>query len=204
MSCNDECSHDTDNLGSCGDETRTHKGERPRTVDSPLGHLDPSRITHMVVDQVGLGGAGVTSDSDGFVVPGPPHQQWLRSSPIASPTIIQSPSRVMDGCGQMQSRIGTPTNVHMQQGSVSSPSICGGQMTPQQMVHQQQGLIQSHPTGTGLFDQSGIYTAQQQQLQSGFSQSVPESPGAMHIQQQIVMSENPGVQDDVSPGMTMW
>lgn len=43
-------------------------------MDSPLGHLDPSRITHMVVDQVGLGGPGVHPDNDGFVVPGPPYQ----------------------------------------------------------------------------------------------------------------------------------
>ncbi|KAK6024157.1 hypothetical protein OSTOST_10038 [Ostertagia ostertagi] len=48
--------------------------ERNRAVDSPLGHLDPSRITHMVVDQVGLGGPAVHPDNDGFVVPGPPYQ----------------------------------------------------------------------------------------------------------------------------------
>ncbi|KAK6022515.1 hypothetical protein OSTOST_11787, partial [Ostertagia ostertagi] len=67
--------------------------ERNRAVDSPLGHLDPSRITHMVVDQVGLGGPAVHPDNEGFVIPGPPYQHWSRSSPVASPSVMSSPSK---------------------------------------------------------------------------------------------------------------
>uniref|UniRef100_A0A1I7XD39 PC4 domain-containing protein n=1 Tax=Heterorhabditis bacteriophora TaxID=37862 RepID=A0A1I7XD39_HETBA len=59
-------------MHSGGDGMRTVKQELTPSVDSPLGHLDPSKITNMVVDQVGLGG-GPGSSHDGFVVPGPPH-----------------------------------------------------------------------------------------------------------------------------------
>ncbi|KAJ1352279.1 hypothetical protein KIN20_008577 [Parelaphostrongylus tenuis] len=205
-----------------------------RVVDSPLGHLDPSRITHMVVDQVGLGGPVVHPDSDGFVVPGHPHQQWLRSSPTSSPSMNQSPSKVMDGCGgQMQSRNDTPTSSMMQMlqqhdgtmrvilmlivrrqislsycdggvasRSMESPSMCGGPMTPQQMVQQQQGVIHGQPTATGRYNEGGRFTPQQQQqMQQGYTQGISESPGAMHIQQQQIMSGSAGGQGDVSPEM---
>ncbi|KHJ84383.1 hypothetical protein OESDEN_15905, partial [Oesophagostomum dentatum] len=81
--------------GGSGNRVKNADGEEEqgRTVDSPLGQLDPSRITHMVVDQVGFGGSTVQSSDGRFVVPGPPHQQWIRSSPAASPSIVASPSK---------------------------------------------------------------------------------------------------------------
>ncbi|RCN44344.1 transcriptional Coactivator p15, partial [Ancylostoma caninum] len=90
MSSNDGGSRDCENTG---DEVGGFQMEQGRAVDSPLGQLDPSRITHMVVDQVGFGGPGVQPDNDRFVVPGPPHQQWIRSSPAASPSVMASPSK---------------------------------------------------------------------------------------------------------------
>ncbi|KAK6047673.1 hypothetical protein COOONC_14821 [Cooperia oncophora] len=75
MSSNDGRNRSFEHVMECDDDIRK-QAERNRSVDSPLGHLDPSRITHMVVDQVGLGGPAVHPDSDGFVVPGPPYQSW--------------------------------------------------------------------------------------------------------------------------------
>ncbi|KAK5969002.1 hypothetical protein GCK32_013372, partial [Trichostrongylus colubriformis] len=171
--------------------------ERNRAVDSPLGHLDPSRITNMVVDQVFPTGSAVHPDNDGFVVPDPPHQQWPRSSPVASPSVMSSPSRAMDGG---QSRMGTPTNLmHMQQGAIGSPANCIAPMTPQQMVQQQQsGMIQGQPTPTGQFDQSKGFNPQQQQMSQGYSQVVPESPGALHMQQQMVAAGVAGQDDGIA------
>ncbi|EPB69001.1 hypothetical protein ANCCEY_11910 [Ancylostoma ceylanicum] len=187
MSSNDGGSRDCESIGNSGDEMRGFQMEQGRAVDSPLGQLDPSRITHMVVDQVGFGGPGVQPDNDRFVVPGPPHQQWIRSSPAASPSVMASPSKAMDGCGQMQPRMGTPTNVmHMQQGTIGSPSVGSAPMTPQQMM-QQQGLMQGQQTPTGQYDQSGGFPQQQQQMPQGYPQGISESPGAMHMQQQQMM-----------------
>ncbi|KIH55231.1 hypothetical protein ANCDUO_14616 [Ancylostoma duodenale] len=78
MSSNDGGSRDCESMGNSGDEMRGFQKEQGRAVDSPLGQLDPSRITHMVVDQVGFGGPGVQPDNDRFVVPGPPHQEARR------------------------------------------------------------------------------------------------------------------------------
>ncbi|XGW31211.1 hypothetical protein V3C99_009849 [Haemonchus contortus] len=187
MSYNDGCNRNLEKVKEFGDDIRKQT-EQNRAMDSPLGHLDPSRFTHMVVDQVGLGGAAVQSDNDGFMVPGPPSQQRPRSSPVSSPSVMPSPSRGMDGCAQMQPRLGTPTNVmHMTPGAIGSPSIYNAPMTPQQMVQQQQqqqqqGMMQRQPTPTGQFDQNGGFTQQQQ----GYSQGIPESPGASHMQQQIL------------------
>ncbi|KAK5978362.1 hypothetical protein GCK32_013376, partial [Trichostrongylus colubriformis] len=198
MSSNGGNNRNFDDGMVCDDDV-SKQMERNRAVDSPLGHLDPSRITHMVVDQVFPGGSAVHSDSDGFVVPDPPHQPWPRSSPVASPSVMSSPSRAMDGG---QSRMGTPTNLmHMQQGAIGSPAICSAPMTPQQMVQQQQsGMIQGQPTPTGQFDQSGGFNPQQQQMPQGYSQVVPESPSAVHMQQQMVAAGVAG-QGDGSPGM---
>ncbi|ETN68690.1 hypothetical protein NECAME_15695 [Necator americanus] len=101
----------------------------------------------------------------------------------------------MDGCGQMQ-RMGTPTNaMHMQQGTISSPSIGSAPMTPQHMVQQQQqAMVQGQQTPTGQFDHSGGFTQQQQ----GYPHGVPESTGIM--QQQKIMNA-PGVQADNSSGV---
>ncbi|ETN83230.1 hypothetical protein NECAME_17536, partial [Necator americanus] len=103
---------------------------------------------------------------------------------------------VMDGCGQMQPRMGTPTNaMHMQQGTISSPSIGSAPMTPQHMVqHQQQAMVQGQQTPTGQFDQTGRFAQHQQ----GYLQGVPESPGS--VQQQKVMNGSGG-QPDNSSGM---
>ncbi|EYC31101.1 hypothetical protein Y032_0004g1960 [Ancylostoma ceylanicum] len=200
MSSNDGGSRDCESIGNSGDEMRGFQMEQGRAVDSPLGQLDPSRITHMVVDQVGFGGPGVQPDNDRFVVPGPPHQQWIRSSPAASPSVMASPSKAMDGCGQMQPRMGTPTNVmHMQQGTIGSPSVGSAPMTPQQMM-QQQGLMQGQQTPTGQYDQSGGFPQQQQQMPQGYPQGISESPGAMHMQQQQMMGAAGG-QGDGSPGI---
>ncbi|VDO32900.1 unnamed protein product [Haemonchus placei] len=193
MSYNDGCNRNLEKVKEFGDDMRKQT-EQNRAMDSPLGHLDPSRFTHMVVDQVGLGGAAVHPDNDGFMVPGPPSQvlyfqQRPRSSPVSSPSVMSSPSRGMDGCAQMQPRLGTPTNVmHMTPGAIGSPSIYNAPMTPQQMVQQQQqqqGMMQRQPTPTGQFDQNGGFT-QQQQVQQGYPQGISESPGATHMQQQIL------------------
>ncbi|KAK5968787.1 hypothetical protein GCK32_009421 [Trichostrongylus colubriformis] len=106
----------------------------------------------------------------------------------------------MDGYGQP--RMGTPTNLmHMQQGTIGSPTISSAPMTPQQMVQQQQaGMIQGQPTPTGQFDQSGGFNPQQQQMSQGYSQVVPESPGAAHVQQQMIIGGSVG-QGDGSPGV---
>ncbi|KAJ1352282.1 hypothetical protein KIN20_008581 [Parelaphostrongylus tenuis] len=86
--------------------------------------------------------------------------------------------------------------------SMESPSVCGGPMTPQQMIQhqQQQAVIQGQPTATGQYDQGGRFTPQQQ-TQQGYPQGISESPGAMHIQQQQIMSGTAGGQGDVSPEM---
>ncbi|KAK5979556.1 hypothetical protein GCK32_015006 [Trichostrongylus colubriformis] len=197
MSSNDGNSRSVESGMVCEGGIRKQM-EQNRAVDSPLGHLDPSKITHMVVDQVFPGGSAVHSGNDGFVVPGPPYQQWPRSSPVASPSVMSSPSKVMDGYGQP--RMGTPTNLmHMQQGTIGSPTICNAPVTPQQMVQQQQaGMIQGQPTPTGQFDQSGGFNPQQ--MPQGYSQVVPESPGAVHAQQQMIIGGAVG-QGDGSPGM---
>ncbi|RCN44343.1 hypothetical protein ANCCAN_09687 [Ancylostoma caninum] len=180
MSSSDGGGRECESIGNTGDEVRGFQMEQGRAVDSPLGQLDPSRITHMVVDQVGFGGPAVQPDNNRFVVPGPPHQQWIRSSPAASPSVMASPSRAMDGCGQMQSRMGTPTNVmHIQQ-------VGSAPMTPQQMM-QQQGLMQGQQTPTGQYDQTGAFPQQQQQMPQGYPQGISESPGAIHMQQQQMM-----------------
>ncbi|KAK5980738.1 hypothetical protein GCK32_011844 [Trichostrongylus colubriformis] len=93
MSSNDGNSRSVESGMVCEGDIRKQM-EQNRAVDSPLGHLDPSKITHMVVDQVFPGGPAVHSGNDGFVVPGPPHQQWPRSSPVASPSVMSSPSKV--------------------------------------------------------------------------------------------------------------
>ncbi|KAK6749879.1 hypothetical protein RB195_002097 [Necator americanus] len=172
MSANNECSQHSSVVNS-HDDPRGFPVERARAVDSPLGQLDPSRITHMVVDQVGLNTSGERCSDSSFVVPGPPQQHWTCSSPAPSP-IMPSPSRAMDGCGQMQ-RMGTPTNaMHMQQGTISSPSIGSAPMTPQHMVQQQQqAMVQGQQTPTGQFDHNGGFTQQQQ----GYPHGVPESTG---------------------------
>ncbi|RCN44338.1 hypothetical protein ANCCAN_09682 [Ancylostoma caninum] len=95
MSSSDGGGRECESGGNSGDEVRGFQMEQGRAVDSPLGQLDPSRITHMVVDQVGFGGSGVQPDIGRFVVPGPPHQQWIRSSPAASPSVMASPSKGM-------------------------------------------------------------------------------------------------------------
>ncbi|KAK6019208.1 hypothetical protein OSTOST_15164 [Ostertagia ostertagi] len=109
----------------------------------------------------------------------------------------------MDGCGQMQPRMGTPTNVmHIQQGTIGSPSVCSAPMTPQQMAQQQQqqGMMQGQATSAGQFDQSGGFTPQQLQMPQGYPQGVPESPGAIQMQQQMMVTGASG-QGDGSPGM---
>ncbi|RCN44345.1 hypothetical protein ANCCAN_09689 [Ancylostoma caninum] len=105
----------------------------------------------------------------------------------------------MDGCGQMQPRMGTPTNVmHIQQGTIGSPSVGSAPMTPQQMI-QQQGLMQGQQTPTGQYDQAVGFPQQQQQQQmpQGYPQGISESPGALHMQQQQMMG-SAGGQDDGS------
>ncbi|KAK6749852.1 hypothetical protein RB195_002080 [Necator americanus] len=194
MSAIDECKQEKNSVLNTHNETRGFQVERGRAVDSPLGQLDPSRITHMVVDQAGLGASAEHCSSSGFIA-GPPQQHWTCSSPAAAP-IMSTLSRVMDGCGQMQPRMGTPTNaMHMQQGTISSPSIGSAPMTPQHMVqHQQQAMVQGQQTPTGQFDQTGRFAQHQQ----GYLQGVPESPGS--VQQQKVMNGSGG-QPDNSSGM---
>ncbi|KAK6022941.1 hypothetical protein OSTOST_11341, partial [Ostertagia ostertagi] len=205
MSSTNGCNRNFENV-DCGDEVRDKRGialqrrheEQNRDMDSPLGHLDPSRITHMVVDRVGLAGSVVHPNNDRFLVPGPPQQQWPRSSPAASPSIMSPPSKVMDGCGQMQPRMGTPTNMHVQQGTIGSPSVCSAPMTPQQQ-QQQQGIMQGQPTPTEHFDPSGGFSSQQQQIPHGYPQGIAGSSGAVQIQQQMMVGGTGGQGD--SQGM---
>ncbi|KAK6017506.1 hypothetical protein OSTOST_16972 [Ostertagia ostertagi] len=107
----------------------------------------------------------------------------------------------MDGCGQMQPRMGTPTNVmHIQQGTIESPSVCSAPMTPQQM-HTAAARHDARTSNISrTVDQSGGFTPQQLQMPQGYPQGVPESPGAIQMQQQMMVTGASG-QGDGSPGM---
>ncbi|CAJ0606699.1 unnamed protein product [Cylicocyclus nassatus] len=195
MSSNDAGSKDSDRLRSSGDD-RSSQMEQGRITDSPLGQLDPSRITHMVVDQVGLG-VTTSQQNERFVVPGPPHQQWIQSSPAASPSIMHS-SRAMVDCGQ-QPRMSTPTNLMQQQSTIGSPSMNGTPMNPQNLIQQQhQGMIQGQRTPVGQYEQNQGFAQRQQQLTQGYAQEVPDSPGVMQMQHQHMVSPNTGQVDSTS------
>ncbi|KAK6053061.1 hypothetical protein COOONC_09434 [Cooperia oncophora] len=92
MSSSGGCGEASENVTEAEEEMRRQM-EQKREMDSPLGPLDPSRITHMVVDQVGLAGPSVRPDNKAFMVPGPPCQQWPHASPVYSPSVMSSPSR---------------------------------------------------------------------------------------------------------------
>ncbi|PIO64727.1 hypothetical protein TELCIR_13632 [Teladorsagia circumcincta] len=153
MSSNDSRSRSFEEVMESEDDFRKQT-ERNRAVDSPLGQLDPSRITHMVVDQVGLGGPAVRADNDGFVVPGPPYQM-----------IVPAQMGMMGGNLQQYYQQQNPQTQwtqqqqQMQQGHfVRQPQMMG--TAPQQRV-----MIQRVPYPPGTVYPTGMQGVPQQQQQ---------------------------------------
>ncbi|CAI4227435.1 unnamed protein product [Auanema sp. JU1783] len=96
-------------------------------MGSPLGTLDPSHITNMVVDQAGLG-----LDHRPFATPIPPNHRPYQDGILLSPRDGMDSQPPVNQSGTPNSLHGASHMQHMQSGS---PSL-GQPVTPKQMMQQ--------------------------------------------------------------------
>ncbi|CAD6195479.1 unnamed protein product [Caenorhabditis auriculariae] len=158
-----------------GDVEMKDVKEEERHESPPLGPIDPSRITNVLADQ------------SGFVVPGPPSQQWQRT-PGMSPAI---------GTGIDATGSNTPGSQRSSTGTPNHPPL--GPHSAQPMTPSGSGT----PAGTPGSGGPAPFEYPPGSIPQHQIPPYPGPAGPMHLQQQA--SQSPGVYRPVMmmPGQPM-